>query len=79
MGMTSWRTTSGEWEWTPVNEALETSGIWPTKEDIERRKANIVAQVSCRPIYEFYMGEERIPLTSRFLQWWGQDVGREAE
>ena len=33
-GMTARRTTSGEWEWTPVAEALETYGLCTIKKDI---------------------------------------------
>ena len=29
--VTAQRKTSGEWEWPPVAEALETSGIWLIK------------------------------------------------
>ena len=41
-----------DWEWTPADEALETAGLWPIKEYIQRRQNKIAAQVSCRTIYE---------------------------
>ena len=78
-GMTARRTTSGEWECPPVAEALDTSGIWPIKEYIQRRQANVAAQVDCHPIYELCAGAERVPGTSRFMWWWYQDMGREVE
>ena len=34
---------SGEWEWPPVAEALETAGIWPSKENIQQRQATLAA------------------------------------
>ena len=30
-GMTTQRTMSGEWEWHPVAEALDTAGLWLIK------------------------------------------------
>ena len=36
-GITEQHKTGGEWEWLPVDEALETTGIWPIKEFIQRR------------------------------------------
>ena len=34
MRMSTWRTTSGEWEGPPVAEALESTGLWTIKEYI---------------------------------------------
>ena len=42
-GMTVRSTTSGEWEWPLVLEALETYGIFPIKEYIQTRKATVPA------------------------------------
>ena len=78
-GMTARHTMIVEWEWTPVAEALDTTGICPTKEYIQRRQATVAAQVACRPIYELCTGAERIPGTSWFMKWWDQDVGQEVD
>ena len=63
----------------PMADALETSGIWSTKEYIQRRQATIVAQVACRPIYKLCTGAERIPGSSRFMKKCDQDMGRDVE
>ena len=75
-GMTARRTESGKWEWPPVIEALDTVGLWPIKECIQRRQVTVAAQMSCRPIYTLCKGADRMPRTSRFMWWWDQDVGR---
>ena len=31
-GKTAWRTVDREWEWPPVADALEISGLWPIKD-----------------------------------------------
>ena len=78
-GMVVRSTTSGEWRWNPVYEELETYGLWKIKEYIQKRQVNIVAQVACRPIYELFMGAERMSGISRFMRWWDQDVEQEVE
>ena len=78
-GVTVRRTAIGEWEWSLVAEALEAAGLWTIKEYIQLRQVTVAAQVDCRTIYELCMGAERMPVTSRFMYWWDQDVGREVE
>ena len=68
-GMTARRTTSGEWDWTPVADALETAGLWPIKKYIQRRHSTIEAPMACLPIYKLCMGNERIPGSCGFMQW----------
>ena len=46
VGMMAQRTMGGEWEWPPVNESMETTGIWPIKEYIQRGKETVAAQVA---------------------------------
>ena len=60
-GMTERRTMSGEGGWPPMAEALDTAGIWPIKEYIQRKKYNVVVQAACRTIYKLYTGSEIIP------------------
>ena len=72
-----WRMTGGEWKFSLLYYALDTTEIWRIKEYIQRRPATIVEQVACRPIYEMCMGVEKIPVSSRFMMWRDQDVGRE--
>ena len=48
-------------------------------EYILRQKATVAAPVVCRPIYELYTGEELMPISSRMMRWWYQDVGSEEE
>ena len=79
MGMTSRCKKSGEWEWPPVTEALETAVICPIKEYKHLRENTVAAQLGYGPVYELCMGTERIPGTSKFMQWWEQDVGRDVE
>ena len=68
-----------EWELPPVDDALDTAGLWPIKEYIQRRQATFVAQVACQPIYELCMGAEKIPVYIRFMMWWNPDERREVE
>ena len=51
-GMMDRRTTGGEWECLPLDDAVETAGLCPIKEYIHRSQATIVALVACRTIYE---------------------------
>ena len=69
-------TTSGEWECLPVSEALYTAGLCPIKEYIQQIQATVAVQVTCRLIYELFIGAERVWGTSRFMQWCYQDVKR---
>ena len=78
-GVTVRRVTSGEWEWPPVAEVLEISGLWTIKEYIHLRQATVAAQVDCWIIYELCTGAERIPGTNKFMWCWYKDVGREVE
>ena len=79
LGMTARRTEGEEWEWPPVANTLETPGIYPIKEYIQRRQVKISEQVACCPIYEMCTGAERMTASSRFMRRWDQDVGREVE
>ena len=42
-GITAKSMNIGEWEWTLVDEALDTPRICPIKEYIQRRQATVVA------------------------------------
>ena len=50
------RTMRGEWYYPQVAEALETTGLWPIKEYIQRSHANVALQVACWTIYELHTG-----------------------
>ena len=78
-GMTVRRTTRGEWYWPPVADVLYTTELWPIKEYIQRRHTTLADKVAYRPIYEICRGAERMPVASRFMRWWDQDVGQEVE
>ena len=75
LGMTAQRGAGGEWEWVPVEAALEEAGLWPTRESMRRRQATIVEYIADRPIYELCTGAERMEGSRRFLWWWDQDHG----
>ena len=51
-----------------MDEALDTAGLWPIKEYIQRRQDTVSTKVDLQPIYEMYTGKERMPVTSRFMQ-----------
>ena len=55
-GIMAQLTTGGEWDWYPVAEALETSGICPIKEYIQQRQDTVAAQVACRTTYKMCVG-----------------------
>ena len=77
--MTARRTEDKEWEYPLVADSMEPAGIWPIKEYIQRRKSTITAQVACQKIYEICNGAELMPVSSRLMRWWDQDVGRKEE
>ena len=77
--MMACHTKSGWWEWPPLAEALETAGLWIIKEYMQQCKSTVEAQVALWKIYELCKGAERMLGTSKFMQWWDQDVGREVE
>ena len=53
LGMTSQLMKIGKWEWPLVADALDTAGIWPIKEYIQRSQDTIAAQVACHPMYVY--------------------------
>ena len=55
-GNTAWRDGDGGWEWPPVEEDLDVTGIYLIKEYIQRRQATIAAPISNHPIYELFAG-----------------------
>ena len=78
-GMASKRGAGGEWEYLLVVEAMEAAGIHPIRVYIRRRQATIVERVTCHPIYDLFTETERMPGTSRLVQWWDQDAVNEPE
>ena len=58
---------------------MEDAGIHPIGLYIRRQQATIAEKVACRPIYEICTEAERIPRTSRMVQWWDQDAVNEPE
>ena len=67
------------WEYLPVAEVMESAGLWPIKEYIQRIQDTAAAQVACRPIYELCIGSERMKGTKKFMWWWEHGVGLEVE
>ena len=68
-GNTSWRMRDGEWEWTPVADILYISVVWPIKDYIQSRQANIVAHIDCRPIYHLFgRGADKMPGSSQLMR-----------
>ena len=57
------------WEYLPVAEVMESAGLWPIKEYIQRSQETIAAKVACQNIYEMCMGAEWIPGMSKFMRW----------
>ena len=74
MGMTAKRGSGGEWEYPSVVEAMDTTGIHLIGVNIRRRQATIAENVAFHPIYDLCTEVERIPGTSRLVQWWDQDA-----
>ena len=66
------RRVQGEWEYPPLDQALERAGLWPMKEYIRRRQATIEEYIATRPIFELCTGHNR-SATSRATRWWHQD------
>ena len=50
-GMTVRTGDNGELEWSSVDTALETTGIWEIRGYVRGRKAKIIKYVAGRPIY----------------------------
>ena len=68
-GMTANRRAGGEWEYPSVLEEMEAMGFHPIGLYIRKRQATISERVACRPIYEICTEAERMPGTSRMVQW----------
>ena len=49
-------------------EAVEVAGMCPMKEYIWRHQATIAEYNVNHPIYELCVGEERMPVSRRFIQ-----------
>ena len=77
--MTAWRVEEERWEWPLVAEVLEAAGMWPMKECIRRRKDTIAEYIENLLIYELCTGAERMPVLSRLIWWWYQDLKPEEE
>ena len=73
-GMSACHVGEGGWDWSSVAEALEVADLWPLKEYIQRRQANIAEYITNHPIYELCMGAERITGFIRFIRCWDQDI-----
>ena len=58
---------------------MEAAGLWPMKEYIQRRQANIAEYIANHPIYELYAGVEWMPCLSTLMWWWHQDVKPQEE
>ena len=78
-GMTEKRGAGGEWEYHLIVEAMEDAGLHPIGVFIRRRHETILERVACRPIYELCTEAERMPETSRLVQWWYKDTVNEPE
>ena len=76
-GMMAKRGAGEEWEYPLAVEAMEAAGIHPTGVYTKRRQPSIEERVSCHPIYALCTEAERIPETSRLVQWWYQDAVNE--
>ena len=58
---------------------MEAVGIHPIGVYIRRQQETIEERVDCRPIYELCKEVERMPGTSRLVQWWYQEAVNEPE
>ena len=73
------RAVDREWEWPPVADVLEISGLGPIKDYIQKRQATIIVHNACQLIFELCTGAENMPGSSQFMRWVEQDVGQEVE
>ena len=64
MGKMDWRMVEREWEWPPVADSLDISGLCTIKEYIQRQQTTIMAHISYRTIYELCMEVGKMPGSS---------------
>ena len=75
-GMSSRKFGEGRWEWSSVLDDLEAVGMWLTNKYIWRWQATIAEYIANNTIYGLCLGEERMTVSSRFMQWWDPDITR---
>ena len=73
-GMTAKHGAGVEWEYSAVEEAMESAGFRPIRVYIKRRHTTIAERVYCRPIYALCTESERMTGTKRMVLWWDQDA-----
>ena len=79
MGMTEKRRSGEEWNYPSVVEAMEATGINPIGVYIKRQQTTVAERVACRPVYALCKEAERMPGTSRLVQWWDQEAVNEPD
>ena len=57
-----------------VAKALEVTGLWPMKEYIRKSQDTVAEYITNHPIYELFTEAKRMPVSSRFMRWWDQDL-----
>ena len=62
-----------EWYCPPIEDALEQTGLWPTREYIHRRQQTVAQLIATRPIYDLCTNATPASGSSRLLRWWKQD------
>ena len=67
------RLPNGEWEYPPLEPALEAAGLFPMKEYVRRRQAHIADYIATRPICNMCVDATPLSGSSRRLRWWQQD------
>ena len=73
-GMTAKHGAGVEWEYSAVEEAMESAGFRPIRVYIKRRHTTIAERVYCRPIYALCTESEQMTGTKRMVLWWDQDA-----
>ena len=58
MGKMSCRIGEEGWEWPPSEEAIESVGLWPMWEYVQRQRLTIVEYISTCPIFDLFTGAE---------------------
>ena len=71
--MTAQRAEDRDWEYPPVDNAMESAGLWTIKEYIQIRQENMAEQVACWTIYELCTRVEWMPGSSWMMRRWNQD------
>jgi hypothetical protein len=72
--MTPVRHGNGQWNYPPIQDALDAAGLYPIREYIRRRVLTIRQFIETRPIYQLCLVASAAARDDRCIRWWTQSL-----